>query len=216
MSSKDRILGKLRRAQQPFDGKQIEPLESHLQMVPVNTSSHDALVDLFIANAENLGCDIYQPTTSREASDVVIGLWGDDHKILAWDYEHIPLVGLQEMIEAAGVVAPPRDPNVRVGITGVDAALAATGSVVLLSGRGKHRLTSLLPLVHIAVVKRTQIIADMEAWVAAQRKAGLKQFRQTARAMIISGPSRTADIAMQLTMGMHGPAEMHIILVDEY
>ncbi len=214
MTSKEKILSKLRQVQQPFAEEQIKPLDTHLPMVPVNFHSHDELVDLFINNAEMLGCVVYQPADSHKASEIIIDLWGDDHKILAWTYEYIPLNGLQDLVEATGVVADPRDPNVRVGITGVDAALAATGSLVLLSEPGKHRLTSLLPLVHIAVVKRSQIVSDMEAWVGDQRKSGLVGFREAARTMIISGPSRTADIAMQLTMGMHGPAELHIILVD--
>jgi L-lactate dehydrogenase complex protein LldG len=101
----------------------------------------------------------------------------------------------------------------RVGITGVDAALAATGSLVLAAGVGKHRVTSLLPPLHIAVVRASQIMPDLESWVAMQRAQGLDAFRRMSSVIVISGPSRTADIAMQLIMGMHGPAELHIILI---
>ena len=79
---------------------------------------------------------------------------------------------------------------------------------------GKHRVTSLLPPIHIAIVRRNQILADLETWVARQREPGIDRFRALSSIMIISGPSRTADIAMQLVMGMHGPRELHIILVD--
>jgi len=135
--------------------------------------------------------------------------------VLCWDFAHIPLPGLDAALDRAGIaVAPPDDASARVGITGVDAALAATGSLVISSGPGKARQVSLLPLVHIAVVRVDQIVPHMEAWIAALRAAGTDAFAAASSTVIVSGPSRTADIAMELILGMHGPGALHIVLLD--
>jgi L-lactate dehydrogenase complex protein LldG len=136
--------------------------------------------------------------------------------VLGWSFDHISLPGLASALESNHIaVADPRDPSIRVGITGADAGLAATGSLVLAAGRDKYRVTSLLPPMHIAVLRSSQILPDLESWIVVQRKHGLDIFRQTSSIVLISGPSRTADIAMQLIMGMHGPAELHIMLIDD-
>jgi L-lactate dehydrogenase complex protein LldG len=112
------------------------------------------------------------------------------------------------------MVTTPDDASVEVGITGASAALAATGTLVLVSGKGRPRSPSLLPPIHIAVVKTDQIETTLERWVEQQRKDGLDTLRASSNVILISGPSRTADIAMTLVMGMHGPKKMHIILVE--
>jgi L-lactate dehydrogenase complex protein LldG len=85
--------------------------------------------------------------------------------------------------------------------------------VVVMSGNGRYRAASLLPPVHIAVVTASQIVPDLESWWALQKAAGLEQIRQHSNIVVITGPSRTADIAMQLVMGMHGPRELHLVLL---
>ena len=170
---------------------------------------------MFVRQAEALDCQVHQVESDKDAIEVVLSIVGVDQLVLSWAFEHIPLQGLQENLSARRVqVGDARDPSVRVGITGADAALAATGSLVLQSGRGKPRLPSLLPPVHLAVVRSTQIVPDFESWVADQRRAGIPAFRKNASVMVVSGPSRTADIAMEPILGMHGPGEVHIMVVD--
>ncbi|WP_420631405.1 LutC/YkgG family protein [Candidatus Leptofilum sp.] len=122
--------------------------------------------------------------------------------------------GLGEALDNANISCVGQDSDVRVGLTGVDAALAATGSVVVMNGNGRSRTASLLPPIHIAIVTTNQILPDLESWWASQRSASLEQTRQYRNIVVITGPSRTADIAMQLVMGMHGPKVLHLLLLS--
>ena len=69
-------------------------------------------------------------------------------------------------------------------------------------------MASLLPPIHIAVLRSEQIIKDLESWVALQQ-----DFGEASNIVVISGPSKTADIAMELVLGMHGPQEVHLLLI---
>jgi len=212
-TSRDAILNRLRAAQQPLAGH--APRQDHLPMVLLPDTSPGALVHRFVEQAEKLGSVVHQLSSEKAAVKVIMDIVEGETSVLCWALERIPLSGLAAALHNKHIsVAEPREPSVRVGITGVDAALAATGSLVLAAGEGKHRVTSLLPPLHISVIHQSQIVTDLETWVASQRQAGLDKFRQTASVIVISGPSRTADIAMQLVMGMHGPAELHIVLID--
>ncbi|MBI1848653.1 MAG: lactate utilization protein [Candidatus Rokubacteria bacterium] len=103
-----------------------------------------------------------------------------------------------------------------LGLTGVDLAIAETGSLVLVSGAGRPRSTSLLPPYHVAVFDRTALVESLaqvgvllEAWHAGEAPAG-----RGAAINVITGPSRTADIELTLTRGVHGPKEVHAIFVE--
>jgi L-lactate dehydrogenase complex protein LldG len=94
------------------------------------------------------------------------------------------------------------------GITGVDAALAETGTIVVSSGRGRSRLVSLLPPVHIALVPTSRLTVDLFTWTAGRGGA------IPASVSLISGPSKTADIEQVMAIGVHGPKRLIVILYD--
>ncbi|HMM28000.1 MAG: lactate utilization protein [Chloroflexota bacterium] len=215
MTSRDTILGRLRAVTPPYAGEPPAP-DDLLPVAPLDGGDRAALVERFAAQAEALSSRVYRCGGADEALATILQIVAPDTRVLCWAFEHIPLPGLAEALARAGVaVAPPGDASVRVGITGADAALAATGSLALLSGPGQPRQTSLLPLVHVAVVRADQVVPHLEAWIAGQRARGLEAFAAASSAVIISGPSRTADIAMELILGMHGPGELHIVLLDD-
>lgn len=212
-ASREKILKRLRSAQAKI--APAEAVQDHLPMVPAIDPAPAALLERFVEQARLLTCEVYLPADQDEATRLILDLLGEDRKMISWAFAHLPLPGLAEALAKNGIqVTAERDAGVRVGLTGADAALAATGSLVLQTGPGKSRLASLLPLVHIAIIHQSQILADLETWVAVQRHQGLDAFQTTASAMIISGPSRTADIAKQLILGMHGPREQHIIILN--
>ena len=213
MTSREAILNRLRGSRQPFSEAPSSPRD-YLPVALVADTSRPALIARFMEEAKKLSSHVYHLTDPASACDQIAHIVGQEKHILNWSFAHIPLDGLESALAKAGITpAEPGDPNVRCGVTGVDAALAATGSLVYVSGEGRNRLASLLTPVHIAVVREEQILPNMEAWVSRQRENGLDTFKNHANTVIVSGPSRTADIAMEVILGVHGPAEIHIIIV---
>lgn len=210
--SRNQILKKLRAVQQPFTD--VAPITTPRHVSLLEDSTPAGLQARFTQEVQALFGKVYAPATPQDAVSIVLQILGEDTQALMWDAAHIPLPELQPALVSKGVQpAALRDSAVRVGITGADAALAATGSLVVVSGAGKPRQASLLPLVHVAIVKQSRILPDLEAFIAERRAQGTDEFRTHSNYVIISGPSRSADIAMEMILGMHGPAELHIIIV---
>jgi len=100
--------------------------------------------------------------------------------------------------------------NFEVGITRAQAAIAETGTLVLDSSCERNRLVSVVPPVHIAIVAASRIYPTL-ADVLAMLQSG----KEVSPAItFITGPSRTADIELTLTIGVHGPQELYVV-VDE-
>jgi L-lactate dehydrogenase complex protein LldF len=101
------------------------------------------------------------------------------------------------------------DPAVRCGVTGTLCGIADTGSVVLVSGAGQTLTASLLPEIHVALLKTSAIRASLP------QVLNLWEVREAAAGVIVTGPSRTGDIEMTHTIGVHGPGEIHVFLIDD-
>ena len=103
-----------------------------------------------------------------------------------------------------------------LGVTGADFVLAETGTLILLSGSGRPRSTSLLPDVHVAVFARDRLLETLEQVGVMLEALHVEPDRAMSGAMInfITGPSRTADIELTLTRGVHGPKEVHAVFVE--
>ncbi|HLY19226.1 MAG TPA: lactate utilization protein [Bryobacteraceae bacterium] len=98
---------------------------------------------------------------------------------------------------------------VDVGITSADYALADTGTLVMLAGLAEARLISLLPPVHIAVVPAARVLSGLDELLTLVSHPA----EQTSSMVMITGPSRTADIEQILVRGVHGPGEIHVVVV---
>ncbi len=99
-----------------------------------------------------------------------------------------------------------------LGITGVDYAIAETGTCVIIPTAGSSRLVSLLPPVHIALIERGQVLPSLDELFTLRRRdfidGDLGSYMN-----LITGPSRTADIEYKLVTGVHGPGEVHMVLI---
>jgi L-lactate dehydrogenase complex protein LldG len=95
-----------------------------------------------------------------------------------------------------------------VGISTAQAAIAETGTLVLDSVQERHRLVSLVPPVHIAIVNASRIYETLS-----EALAFLREGKEISPAVtFITGPSRTADIELTLAIGVHGPQELYVII----
>ncbi|MEK7682545.1 MAG: LutB/LldF family L-lactate oxidation iron-sulfur protein [Chloroflexota bacterium] len=182
--------------------------------------------DLFEQELRALGSEVIRCSES-DAPDRIVGelyVLGAS-RLLAWgQVEPILFTVLQRLTEEGFPVTQPevphgaaRDEAVRslgeaeVGLTGAVAALAETGTLVLSTGSRRSLLPSLLPEVHMAIVRSKDIYADLESWLHA---GGSQYIAGSSNLTLISGPSRTADIEMTLTVGVHGPRQLVVFLIE--
>jgi hypothetical protein len=124
------------------------------------------------------------------------------------DHIHLEPNTLDEsLLQEAGItITSTPDPAIRVGVTKAICGLADTGSILIVNGEGEPLHASLLTEVHLAVLKKSAILPSLEN--------AMDLVRESKAAVFITGPSRTADIEMTLTIGVHGPGELHVFLVD--
>jgi L-lactate dehydrogenase complex protein LldG len=106
------------------------------------------------------------------------------------------------------LVEQQRMSEVTLGITGADGAIARSGSIALRSGPGRPRMASLIPGTHIAFLSVDRVFPTL-------LDLSLQSLDPAAASnlVLITGPSRTGDIEQQLNLGVHGPKQLHVILI---
>jgi len=150
---------------------------------------------------------------------------GQERSILSWDPAALPVPGLDDALRdmEMNLISPTELSTeesrtavrfIRYGVTGAEAAFASTGSLLVASGAQTSRAASLLPFRHIALVPFERLYPTVEAWLIEQRQAGtlVDYLRSHSNVAMITGPSKSADIEMILTLGVHGPKYVHVIL----
>ena len=99
-----------------------------------------------------------------------------------------------------------------IGITSAQWAVAETGTLVLESNEERHRLASLVPPVHIAIIEANRIRQTLAEVLSALSEKG--QDGLSRAITFITGPSRTSDIELTLAIGVHGPGEVYVIIIE--
>ena len=100
------------------------------------------------------------------------------------------------------------------GITAADYAIAETGTIVLSSDESNALLVSLLPPIHIALVGVRQISASLDQVISKLAVERVGRAEPSRSVSFITGPSRTSDVELSLSIGVHGPKELHVNIVD--
>lgn len=191
------------------------------------------LADQFTTELGKLTGQVHRCADVEAALDTLQGLLQAHQATAAitWNLEQIDLPGLATLLQEAGVaqLTPqlPHDTDQRkallqelepaqVCISGVDAAIAESATLVLTSGAGRARLASLLAPVYIAVVRESQLVRGLGAAInLVQQRYGRNVTSDLSSLMFITGPSRTADIEMTLSLGIHGPKTIHVVLLAD-
>ncbi len=103
-----------------------------------------------------------------------------------------------------------------IGISGANLAIAESGTLVIVSNEGNARLVTSLPPVHIALVTTEKFVETMEEAVALIKALTIASSgrKLTSYVSLITGPSATTDIEKEYIIGVHGPREVHIIILD--
>lgn len=156
--------------------------------------------------------------------------WGNPKSIVAWAHPLIERLNLPAALAEQNVPLfvteskKSTDKEMRqqvidayVGVTSADFCMADTATLVLRTRPGQARTVSLVPAIHIAVIKLDQMIADLKElyallkWDPHERQEGL-----TNCLTFISGPSKTADIEATMVHGAHGPREVHLFVITSH
>ena len=185
----------------------------------------DELIEQFESELIMVGGRFHRATTAESAFQFVEQIVTDRQAktMVASDARLIDGIDLPKRVDEIGVgFVIESDSNfiqtaavADLGLTGVDYALADTGTLVLVARKGQARAISLLPPVHIAVLKPEQVISglnDLFPLLLRETEAGGGNL--CSAVTFITGPSRTADIELTLVVGVHGPQQLHVILVD--
>lgn len=152
----------------------------------------------------------------------------DEYRVqiaLCWEHPLLERMGLDALLAARNVRGWQYDKLVALshaeqrqamfaadmGISSTTHALAETGTLAVFSGPGRERLATLLPPVHVAIVEASQILPDLFDLFERLDSAGADSL--PTNISLITGPSKTGDLELRLTTGVHGPRRWHVIIV---
>jgi len=211
---KSDIFVKLKEAIKTGPGAEIastSPVSEEARLFPASLDK-EKMIKLFMRRAETSGANVYILHDGDSLRDLVSSLLPErcivsvaKDKLSIGEEDLLP-----ETVTAIPVEELDKDKlfELDAAITGVDLAVAETGSILLCASLEKARIVSLVSLIHIAIVKKEQIVPDLLDLSDFLAKGDFP-----AGYTLVSGPSKTADIEIKLVIGVHGPAKMHIIIL---
>ena len=189
------------------------------------------LLERLAQSAFNAGWNVLRAATAEEATEYILSVASEQGAELIVRSAHevfhrLPIDDTLAKHGARLTVATARDDSQRetlrndiaqadMGITGVDYAIAETGTCVLVPRQGVSRLVSVLPPVHVAVIEAHQVYETLDDLFALRRLAFMEgQGDMGSYLSLITGPSRTADIEQTLVTGVHGPMVVHMVILE--
>ncbi|PHR27916.1 MAG: hypothetical protein COA36_08115 [Desulfotalea sp.] len=185
------------------------------------------LVDQFKANCVTLKTVLHVAETAKEVEDITVEIirtkepeFSYNRHIIQHNHPDISGMQLWKRFNRESVTVHttfPGDPEITektiaayIGITVPRISIAESGTLVQFTTPGCPRSTSLVPSIHIALIRGEDLVADLE-----EAYALIEEINPGESFVFISGPSKTADIEAHLVHGAHGPKEVHIILLKE-
>lgn len=186
-----------------------------------------ALLQIFQENAEALNLAVHPVKSLARAADAIVKIvgattpeFGTSKQLIQHDHPDIAELQLWKRFSGQAVhvhTSYGADREVRdktiasyIGLTVPSWAVAESATVVEVSESGRPRSISLVPSVHIAMIRLNHMLANLSELYTL-----LKQETPEYPFVFVSGPSKTADIEAHMVHGAHGPKEMHVIVIDE-
>ncbi|MEQ9618660.1 MAG: lactate utilization protein [Deltaproteobacteria bacterium] len=184
-----------------------------------NGQNKEELAEQFIREAINVNSQIYDTADQDDINGFLIDLVARKRisSFAVWESDFLKKLGVKKHLRDKGLKTVTAKSKNRIakggiGITEADYAIADTGTLVLLTDKNKPRSVSLLPPIHIAVLRKENIVRNInELFVILKHKLDTDK-GITSCMTFITGPSRTADIELNLTLGVHGPKELYVVL----
>jgi L-lactate dehydrogenase complex protein LldG len=212
---REEILGKVREALGRKRGAPLPPIPPTARVAPRTAGEPGAEITQLLAEIEKLS-GVTRRLASRDELRVALAELVKTEEVrgaTVWTTPDLAAWGVAETLKALGVelVSAQADKHLvaacELGVTGVDAALPETGTLLLRSSPERPRVVSLLPRVHLAIFTPVVLRADLHQAFAEAKDAGYS--------VLVTGPSRTADIELTLTLGVHGPKALYAWVMNE-
>jgi L-lactate dehydrogenase complex protein LldG len=228
MSGREDILGGIRKALKrgPLDAAATAALDARLaapvrNLIPARATSldHAGQVELFVAMAEEVQTTVDRVAALAEVPQAVASYLASEN--LPADLVASPDPALDDIPWAERPMLRLRrgkaEGSDKVGLTPAFAAVAESGTLMLVSGPQNPTTINFLPDTHIVVLRDDQIVASYEdGWtLLRQRQATAGDAAMPRTVNFITGPSRTGDIEQRMQLGAHGPRRLHIVLVGD-
>jgi L-lactate dehydrogenase complex protein LldG len=160
-------------------------------------------VTLFVKNAGLAAAGTHQVDEREKLPETIAALVTEGAAVFC------PMASEIEKAAAAGITRLTTDYQAaQVTVEVVSAAIAENGSIVCSSTAGKSVQASLLPAHHIAIVPQDRIFATLDDFFTAYAAS------PPTNLTLITGPSRTADIELNLVIGVHGPERLDIVVIE--
>ncbi len=213
MNSRDQILNSIRTT---LASATRAPLNTTAWMMPRTLGAVNAEIDRLLAEIEKLS-GVARRVANQDELRIALRELVEKEKIAkatTWATAELRELGIAEMLTTLGVEIVPQDADKRaiaqcdLGITGVDFALPETGTLVLRTTPAQSRLVSLLPRVHLAILRPNVLRGDL--------RDVFTEIKHDKRIVLVTGPSRTTDIEKVLTIGVHGPKALYVWCVSPF
>lgn len=229
-----RVRGRKQRKDSLFKKIKEEELLSKWQEIEMRRASRiDELVKTFKIECEILPAKVYLAETTDEACHIISSIITEvgAGKIIKWNSPVFKKMQIESYLAALGdqdkhLIFNNLDNDIKkndskkiareaeIGISGADYALADTGTIVMRTGSGKEKITSLLPPTHIAILEAQHILPDLDDLISRLALDFERNRRLDSCITLITGPSKTADIEMDMVYGVHGPQNLHVVILE--
>jgi L-lactate utilization protein LutC len=208
----DRVLSRVRAALSSAAWSSPRPAlppstDSRAPAAPVHRPE---LIARFVAGATSAGADVVVVDRFEEARahlDRIVSAECAQSVVVSPDAATSPWTYERATAAHADVFAAD------LGVTTAAYGLADTGTLVLIASAACHRLDSLAPPVHVALLRASALVSGLHELMLVLARAGA--FADHSAITLVRGPSRTADVELTLSIGVHGPKKLYVVIVDD-